>query len=167
MANKVQLTESKLIDILSEQVVSELSSDLLHRAASAAFKKNDHFSDDYKDMDKDEYGNPVDKRGRRWADRGRKFEKAAKARRKEELDSDDLVKQAKEVFDSVSGDIEWGENEFEGDETYGPTEGYVETEDGWKFTVPGQYDSPYDVHIEEDALIEFETPDGRTGEFYL
>ena len=166
MKGKIKITESKLKQLIKEAVVNELSADLLQRAADACFKNNSTFRPDYATIAKDKNGNPLDKRGRKWVTRGQNFEREAHKRRREEVNSTELAKEAMEVFDSAIGDIEWDENEFAGDETYGPTTGYVETEDGWKFEVPGQCDGPYDTHIEEDALIDFETPDGQKGKFY-
>ena len=67
---------------------------------------------------------------------------------------------------NLSGNIEWEESEWvsSGDETYGPCGGFVEC-DGWEFEVPGQQDG-HEFYIDDEEPIEFTSPNGETGEFY-
>lgn len=82
----------------------------------------------------------------------------------------ELEKEAKEMFvrEELTKYIDWEESDWvaSGDETYGPCFGYVESDEGWKFNVPGQQDG-HDFEIDMDEPIEYETPEGDTGEFFL
>ena len=174
MAKKVQLTESKLIDMISEQVVSELSSDLLYRASREAGDRTAwpwNPREKWEKYDKDQWGNTLDKRGNRWADRARKFGDAAKEAHKREANDNELSQKALSIWNSenLENDIDWDESDWisSGDETYGPTVGGVTSKDGWEFTVYGNEELHDGVEIDSNEPIEFKTPEGETGSFYL
>jgi len=84
--------------------------------------------------------------------------------------SDGLKQEAMRIWaeNDLEHDIDWEESDWvtSGDETYGPCNGFVEC-DGWEFNVPGDQDGydRYDVNYDEP--VEFTSPDGETGEFYL
>ena len=68
----------------------------------------------------------------------------------------------------LESDIDWEESDWvtHGDETYGPCNGFVEC-DGWEFNIPGDQDGYDQYGVNYDEPVEFTSPDGETGEFYL
>ena len=84
--------------------------------------------------------------------------------------SNELEQEALRIWNenNLESDIEWEESEWvtSGDETYGPCGGFVEC-DGWEFEVPGNQDGYDTYEIDYDEPIEFTSPNGETGSFYL
>lgn len=84
--------------------------------------------------------------------------------------SDELKQEAMRIWveNDLEHDIEWEESGWvtSGDETYGPCNGFVEC-DGWEFNVPGDQDGYDQYDVNYDEPVEFTSPDGEIGEFYL
>jgi hypothetical protein len=87
-----------------------------------------------------------------------------------EESSNELKQEAIRIWkeNNLEHDIDWEESDWvtSGDETYGPCGGYVEY-DGWEFEVPGNQDGYGQYDIDYDEPIEFTSPSGESGEFYL
>ena len=87
-----------------------------------------------------------------------------------EESSNELKQEAIRIWkeNNLEHDIDWEESDWvtSGDETYGPCGGYVEC-DGWEFEVPGNQDGYEQYDIDYDEPIEFTSPSGESGEFYL
>jgi hypothetical protein len=84
--------------------------------------------------------------------------------------ANDLKQEAMRIWveNDLESDIDWEESDWvtSGDETYGPCNGFVEC-DGWEFNVPGDQDGYEQYEVNYDEPVEFTSPDGETGEFYL
>jgi len=85
-------------------------------------------------------------------------------------ESSGLEKEALRVWkeNDLESDIDWEESDWvtSGDETYGPCNGFVEY-NGWEFEVPGDQDGYDQYNINYDEPIEFTSPNGETGRFFL
>lgn len=84
--------------------------------------------------------------------------------------SDELKQEAMRIWaeNDLEHDIDWEESDWvtSGDETYGPCNGFVEC-NGWEFNVPGDQDGYDSYDVNYDEPVEFTSPNGETGEFYL
>ena len=83
---------------------------------------------------------------------------------------DPLAQEALRIWNEagLENDIEWEESDWvtSGDETYGPCQGFVEC-DGWEFYPNGNQDGMYDYELDKSEPVEFESPNGESGEFWL
>lgn len=84
--------------------------------------------------------------------------------------SDELKQEAMRIWaeNDLKRNIDWEESDWvtSGFETYGPCNGFVECE-GWEFNVPGEQDGYDQYSVDDDEPVEFTSPQGDTGEFYL
>ena len=169
MKQKITITESRLREIVKEAVISELSSDFVR--------------DVYDNLDSRKLPgeedlplhrvNKLQRSNGRTDDRGRVARELSdymrRAKRKE-INQAPLAQEALRIWNeaNLENDIEWEDSDWitSGDETYGPCQGYVEYE-GWQFEIYGYQDNQYDHEIDESEPIDFETPDGKRGSFYL
>ena len=169
MKQKITITENRLREIIKEAVMSELSSDFVKGAY-------DNLDNRKLPGEEDRPLWMVDKIQRsngRTSDRAeacRNLHKYMSDSGKKEDNKNPLAQEALRIWNKagLENDIEWEESDWvsSGDETYGPCQGYTDYE-GWKFYVSGNQEGSWDYEIDYSEAVEFETPDGESGHFWL
>lgn len=182
---KITFNEEALTRMVYEsvkRVMNEITADSAGKAMRGFSERHGFFSDEYKSLPKvddakpgqrvkDKYGNPGTLRhnGRfdKDADRYNRIGKGIGQLRRKEKEQDPIAMKAKSIWDeyALESQLEWGGNEWEGDETYGPTSGYAEA-GGWEFNVEGYIDGPEAEPVIDGETVDFTSPEGQHGYFY-
>ena len=165
--NIVRLNESQLRRMIKESVkraMNEISSDMISRASGKFYSKYGWNGSDVDSLEMDANGNklhPKDKKP--IAKHMRDFADAFKRAKYSEQFDDPLTREAMEIWNDYSDDVDWDvtdDFDNEGCEVTGSLE-----VDGWEFTATGYAEYAGGLDIKEIENVEFTSPDGEEGSF--
>lgn len=171
MRQKIQLSESQLRNLIKESVkkaiMNEISSDMIRRAAKKFQEKYGWSGTDRDKLEKDEHGNPLHPKDKKFiGDHLKNFSSAYNKAKYDEDMQNPLLRKAQEMY--LKADLEQEVSDWT--DNYGCDVnlwGEVEDENGglWKFEGWGSGTNVGGGDIEIDYIEEmnFESPDGQRG----